>query len=303
MADTLISTAAELSLPPKIVNRIFTKVAGHSAIVKLSANTPIPFTGSKQFVFTMDDEVAIVGEGGAKPAGDAKFTGKTIVPIKVVYQHRVTDEFVFASEEDKINYLEAFADGFAKKIARGIDIMVFHGVNPATGSDASFKSTNSFDGIYASDLIEIDPDDFAATLDSTIGTLVDNDKNVTGLAFSASAGAAMAAVKENGVTQYPEFRFGGRPESFAGYDLDINNTVTFGGSKDMAIVGDFKNAFKWGYAKDMTLEVIEYGNPDGGTYDLKQSNEVCLRSEAYIGWGILDEDAFAVIAEDDDEGG
>ena len=43
-------------------------------------------------------------------------------------------------------------------------------------------------------------------------------------------------------------------------------------------------------------EVIEYGNPDGGSYDLKQANQVLLRTEAYIGWGILDPKAFARIA-------
>ena len=110
----------------------------------------------------------------------------------------------------------------------------------------------------------------------------------------------MGKVTANGIPQYPEFRFGGKPDTFAGYDIDINNTVAFGGSNDMAIIGDFRSAFRWGYAKNMTFEVIEYGNPDGGEYDLKQANEVCLRSEAYVGWGILDEDAFAVITAEAD---
>lgn len=303
MSDTVVSTAAELALPPKVVSEIYNKVKGHSAIARLSASEPIAFTGNKQFTFTMDSEVAIVGEGAAKPAGDAKFTPTTIIPLKVIYQHRVSDEFMHVSEENQIPYLEAFADGFAKKIARGLDIMAMHGVNPATGSDAAFKATNSFDGVYSEDVILIDADDFEVSLEAAITNLVNADVEVSGMAFSALAGSKLAAVKVNGVAQYPEFRFGGKPNKFAGYDLDINSTVTFGGSKDMAIVGDFRNAFKWGYAKNMTFEVIEYGNPDGGTYDLKQCNEVCLRSEAYIGWGILDKDSFAVIAEDDDEPG
>ena len=64
-----------------------------------------------------------------------------------------------------------------------------------------------------------------------------------------------------------------------------------------AIVGDFDNCFKWGYAKEIPLEVIEYGNPDNDAElgDLKGHNQVYLRAEAYIGWGIIVPEAFAII--------
>jgi hypothetical protein len=71
-------------------------------------------------------------------------------------------------------------------------------------------------------------------------------------------------VKVNGVVQYPEVRFGGKPTAFACYGCDVNSTVKYGvNTKDKAIIGDFKNAFKWGYAANMPLEIIEYGDPDG----------------------------------------
>ena len=41
--------------------------------------------------------------------------------------------------------------------------------------------------------------------------------------------------------------------------------------------------------------MIEYGDPDNSGYDLKGHNQVYLRGEAYIGWGILDKDAFALV--------
>ena len=41
------------------------------------------------------------------------------------------------------------------------------------------------------------------------------------------------------------------------------------------------------------MKTIEYGDPDGTGRDLQAYNEICLRAEAFIGWGILDEDAFA----------
>lgn len=63
-------------------------------------------------------------------------------------------------------------------------------------------------------------------------------------------------------------------------------------------VGDFANAFKWGYAKQIPIEIIPYGDPDGNG-DLKRTNQVFIRAEAWIGWGILDPSAFARI----DDGG
>ena len=99
------------------------------------------------------------------------------------------------------------------------------------------------------------------------------------------------------MAQYPEYRFGGNPDAFYGMGADVNSTVSVtgtatGSQTDHVIVGDFQNAFRWGYAKNIPLEVIEYGDPDG-LGDLKRTNEVVLRAEAFIGWGILDADSFA----------
>ena len=50
---------------------------------------------------------------------------------------------------------------------------------------------------------------------------------------------------------------------------------------------------KWGYAKQIPLEVIRYGDPDNSGKDLKGYNQVYLRAEIYLGWGILDKNSFA----------
>ena len=287
-----------LQLPEELVTEIFNKANGHSSIAKLSANKPLPFNGEKQFIFTMPGEASIVGEGEAKPnSGDATMTPVVIRPIKFVYQTRVSDEFVNGEEETQMNYLKSFGDGFAAKIARALDIAAMHGLNPKTGTAVADLATKNFDGVvtnlvtYAS----ATPDD---NLDAAVQAIVANGMAVNGMAVSPAFGAAMAQVKVQGVVQYPEFRFGGAPEKFAGYTLDMNTTVPVvaeGGNADHAIVGDFANAFRWGYSKNVPLEVIQYGDPDGTGRDLKQYNEICLRAEAYIGWGILDKDSFAII--------
>lgn len=69
----------------------------------------------------------------------------TIVPIKIEYGARVSDEFLYASEDAQMDVLSAFADGFAKKVAKGLDLMAFHGINPRTGSASGVIGTNHFD--------------------------------------------------------------------------------------------------------------------------------------------------------------
>jgi hypothetical protein len=115
----------------------------------------------------------------------------------------------------------------------------------------------------------------------------------------AFASALSQVSLSGGQRPYEDFMWGGNPGTIRGINADVNPTVAVSASTatllPYAYLGDW-NAFRWGYAANMPLEVIEYGNPDGGSYDLKQSNEVLLRTEAYIGWGILDPKAFARIA-------
>lgn len=283
--------------PANLVTEMFNSVVGHSALAKLSGAKPIPFAGETVFTFSMNGEVSIVGEGSNKPAGDADFTPVTIRPIKMVYQHRVSDEFVKLSEEARLPYLESFADGFSKKMARGLDIAAMHGLNPADLTDASFKATNSFDGLISNKVTYA-----AATvddnIDAAIAMVTGAERVVNGIAMSPTAGSDLSKIKVNGVVQYPEYRFGQNPEAFYGMGSDVNATVSKKKSgataTDHVIVGDFAEAFRWGYAENIPLEVIEYGDPDGQG-DLKRTNEVVLRSEAFIGWGILDANSFAIV--------
>ena len=60
-----------------------------------------------------------------------------------------------------------------------------------------------------------------------------------------------------------------------------------------AIVGDFRDGIRWGIQRQIPLEVIEYGDPDGAG-DLKRQNEVALRMEVVYAWHVLT-NRFAVV--------
>ena len=118
---------------PKLVRELFNKVTGKSSIAVLCGQTPVEFTGNKIMVFSMDQEIALVGEGEKRTHGGVNVEPVKIVPLEIEYGARVSARFMTASEEEQLDMLEAFSDGFSKKVARGIDIMAMHGVNPRTG--------------------------------------------------------------------------------------------------------------------------------------------------------------------------
>lgn len=277
---------------PETVKDLFTKVAGKSSLAKLAAQIPVAFNGNDIFTFSMDDEVNIVAEGGQKEAGSITCEPVSIVPIKVEYGARVTDEFMYASEEKQLEILKAFNEGYAKKVARALDIMAIHGVNPRTGAASALIGTNCFDkaGITA---IKYDATSIEENIEDAIAA-IGEQYDVNGAAVAKGFSSTLASLTVNGVKQYPELGWGANPGVVKGLAFDVNSTVSFKNSDDMALFGDF-TAFKWGFAKEIPMEIIPYGDPDQTGKDLKAHNQVYLRCETYIGWGILDKNAFSRI--------
>ena len=281
---------------PVVVQDLINKVKGHSSLAVLCGATPVSFNGNKEFQFSMNNEVDIVGEAAAKSEGGITLAPKTIVPIKFEYGARVSDEFMYATEEEKIEILKAFNEGFAKKVARGIDIAAFHGLNPRTGAASTVVGDNHFDHDVSQTVnyVAASADD---NVEAAIALIDAAEEEATGMAMAPTFRAALAALK-NGTNDrlYPDIAWGNNPGSINGMPVDVNNTVSFGtGTKDVAIVGDFANCFKWGFSKEIPLRVIEFGDPDNSGSDLAGHNQVYLRAEVYVGWAVLNGAAFARI--------
>lgn len=294
MADILSKGA---KFDPTLVKELFDKVKGKSSLAALCSQTPIAFNGQKEFIFTMDDEVDLVAENGKKTRGSVALDPVVIVPVKIEYGARISDEFIYASEEEQIDTLRNFANGFAKKAARGLDIMAFHGVNPRAKTASALIGTNHFDnGVTVIAQDPKSPKTPDALIEEAIAAVQGNEYDISGLTMAPSFRADLSKmVDTSGRKIYPDLAWGNAPTSMNGIQTVTNNTVSFNSSKDLAIVGDFASAFKWGYAKDIPLEIIQYGDPDNSGQDLKGYNQVYIRAELYLGWGILDKSAFAVI--------
>lgn len=279
---------------PELVKDLVNKVNGKSSLAKLSKSVPVPFNGRKEFTFSMDNEVDIVAENGKKSHGGISLEPVIITPIKFEYGARISDEFLYADEEEQLETLKAFNDGFAKKVAKGLDIAAMHGINPRTGQASTVVGDNHFDA-KATQKVTYSADAPDANIEAAIAMIEGSDGEATGMAISPAVRTALAAMtKSTGEKLYPDFAFGGKPANLGAYALDINKTVSYG-DVDQGIVGDFENMFRWGYSKEIPLEIIKYGDPDNSGKDLKGYNQIYIRAEVYLGWGILDGSAFARI--------
>ena len=285
------------NFPHELESELFSLIKGKSSMARLSGSEPLPFVGKDIFTFNFSNKLSIVGEGENKPAGDGVIAPVSMVPVKTEYQERITDEFMYASEEEQIEILRAFSDGFAKKLAEGLDIMAMHGLNPADNTASAIIGANSIDGKVTNVVNYV-----AASADVNINdaiTLLDSAGYMAnGIAMSPAMRGAIGAMTTNNGWKYPDFNFGAVPANLGVMQLDVNPTVAAiatGGKADHAIIGDF-NCFRWGIAKEIPLKVIEYGDPDGQG-DLQRKNEIVLRAEAYIGWAIMDKNAFSRVRE------
>lgn len=297
MADVLSKGAL---FPEDLIPDFVQKTRGASALAKLCASRPIPFNGMKEFTFQLDREVDVVAENGAKGKGGITVAPRTIIPLKIEYGARISDEFLYASEDAQLDYLSAFADGFAMKAAKGLDLMAFHGINPRTGTASTVIGDNHFDKQITQTVTYATGNTPDSAIEAAIAMVQASERDVNGLIMAPVFKSALAAqVKTDGSKLYPELAWGNSPSNINGLRAESTSNLSANASADRALVGDFGGSFRWGYAKQIPIEVIKYGNPDNDATlgDLKGHNQIYLRGELYLGWGILDNSAFALIKE------
>ena len=69
--------------PTELSNEVINLVRGKSSLAALSGQTPVPFNGLDIMTFSLDNEVDLVAENGAKSNGGASLGVVTMQPQKV----------------------------------------------------------------------------------------------------------------------------------------------------------------------------------------------------------------------------
>lgn len=269
------------------------------AVLSLLNETPTINVGDNApLVLSGRAKGALVHEGGAKPDNGRTVITKPFTTVKLVYSQRVTDEFLQWTEARQADFVSRLVSDWTRKsLPRDIDTVVLHGVDPnggtvdsnlsdyltKTGSHIAVPST----GTTASD---IDTD-----FGTAVAALAENGYQVGGVALSTDAAQKLATITEGNEKKYPGLGvFGLAGDTIAGKRAASTPEVGEYGGVEI-VLGDFDQLLL-GFAGNAEWKTIEYGNPDGGTYDLQQANQVCIRLELKFGFRVLDANAFAVVA-------
>ena len=286
-----------LTIPKQKIAPFLGKIKNGSAVAALSNPTPMTFGEGETWTFDIG-EAEYVGEGAQKGASTVTPTTKTVKPFKFHKTIRMNEEVMWADEDRKLGVIDQILAEIQPALSRALDFGVFHEINPATGVVVAAMNGGLTD---TTNLVEyVAADKPYVSLDAADALILADGFVPRDIALAPTYAAKFSSLRGTNSEQklYPNFRLGTEVSELDGHRASVSNTVSGAGviavdTKVLGFVGDF-SAIRWGIQKSIGLEVIRFGDPDGGG-DLKRKNQVAFRAEVVYGWGIADLNAFAKI--------
>ena len=295
---------AKVMLPKNIADGMVKEARTGSTVGQLSAREPQRFGETEYIIFNDFPKAEFVEEGAQKGSTKGGFTSVKSTPKKAQVTLRFNEEVQWADEDYQLGVLAELGDAGALALSRALDLGLYHRINPLSGAVISgwsnyLNATTKRVEITASS--EADQDIRAA-----VGLLVNSPTNwgVNGIALDPKMAWALSNLQSknadgspSGVQRYPNLGFGTNVTDFLGVPAATGNTVSgtpeAADTKLRAIVGDFQNGIRWGVQRELPVELIKFGDPDGQG-DLKRNNQIALRLEIVYGWYVFT-DRFAVV--------
>ena len=292
-------TTGSLSLPDHIMDPWLKKVQDGSTVASLSGAIPMKFGQGHAMTFDIG-EAEYVGEGANKGGSTITPTTQTVKPFKFHKTVRWTDEVKYADEDYQLGVITQILDLIQPALSRALDYGVFHEINPTGGAvvvamNGGLKDTaNSVEYVAADKpFVSLDAADALVLADGYVPRDIALDP-----AYAAKFAAYRNATTDQKI--YPDFRLSTAVSDLDGHRASVSKTVGAVGVAAVAttvlgFVGDF-STIGWGVQRALGIEMIEYGDPDGGG-DLKRNNQVAFRAEVLYGWGVADLNAIAKIVD------
>ena len=287
------TNTTNIKLPVEIAKDLVSKVADTSVIQTLSASSPAIFANRASILFTQDPEAEIVGESTQHSSQTVGLNPVDYIIKKLSVTVRFSNEVQWADEDSQLQIVDAIVDKSAAALGRGLDYLVFHGLNPATGMAAAGLTalTTGATTVTAT----TDP---AADLDA-LADAVDPGYSISGIGLSKAYASSLrkVRVKNTGLRMFPEIPINLNTGVVDGLAAATSNTVSGAlaktATKVLAVMGDF-NLIKWGIVRDINIETIETGDPDG-LGDLKRLGHIAYRAEVVYSYAVIDPKGFAVL--------
>jgi len=298
-----VLATTNLTLPRNIATGLFSKATTGSAVAALSGAEPQQFGEVTHMTLTGRPKAEYVGEGADKASTNATFGTKVVTPHKVQVTQRFNEEVLWADEDYQLGILDTLANEGGIALARALDLGVFHGINPLTGTTVA--SIVAGDRIATTtNAVEITTATLTApdmVIEQAAGLVIADGYVPNGIAFDPTYAWTIATARySDGRKKYPEVGFGQNITAFEGLQAFSSSTVSAtpeaANTNIKAIVGDW-SLLRWGVQRRIPVELIRFGDPDG-LGDLKRKNQIAIRSEVVYGIGIMSLDAFAKVLDD-----
>lgn len=282
------------SLPRNIADGMVSKTQAGSTVAALSGREAQRFGSTDIITFNDVPRAEFVEEGADKASSGGSFGVVTAAPHKAQVTMRFNEEVLWADEDYQLGVLNTLADAGSAALARALDLGLYYRVNPLTGN-AITGWTNYLNSttkrVEAGAAADVD-------VEAAVGLVLAGGSSVNGMALDPSYSWTLATARyDDGRKKYPELGFGTSISNFEGINASVSDTVSArpetAGNGVKAILGDFQSGIRWGVQRDIPLELIKYGDPDGQG-DLKRKNQIALRLEIVYGWYVF-ADRFAVI--------
>lgn len=295
---------SQVLLPRNIADGMIEQARTLSALARLSSREPMRFGSTDYIIFNDFPKAEFLDEGADKSSTSGGFTSVTSKPYKAQVTMRFNQEVQWQDEDYQLGVLNELAAAGQVALSRALDLGAFHRINPLTGSVIS-GWTNYLDATGNKVTHDGDADD---DLREAIGLLVNASPSwgVNGLAIDPKYAWDLASLKytygagaDASQMRYPQLGFGTNITDFLGLPAAQGDTVS--GTPEAtdtmvrAIVGDFQNGVRWGVQRELPVELIQFGDPDGQG-DLKRKNQIALRLEIVYGWYIFPERFAEIVA-------
>lgn len=284
----------QIKLPVSVATEIVNKAKDTSTIAFLSPSTPQIFSDADYLVFNGKSEAEVVAEGAVKNSYEQTVDSVVAKRFKVQTTTRVTSELQWADEDNQLQIIRSIQADQAAALGRALDYVIYHAINPKTGTALS-----GFNPLSTSAVQVTDGDDDISNVDALADALNDS-YDINGVALSKTWASRLRKLRvpSTGMRFYPEIPLNLQAGSLDGITAatsgTVNGRLAKTPTKVLAFMGDF-SLIKWGMVRDLTSEIIAYGDPDQTGVDLKAHNQIAYRTEAMYAFAVIDPHAFAVL--------
>ncbi|AYD80992.1 major capsid protein [Mycobacterium phage Rajelicia] len=308
-------------LPKEIVGPIFDKAQESSLVLRLGENIPISYGETIIPTTVKRPEVGQVGvgtsneqrEGGTKPLSGTAWDTRSVSPIKLATIVTVSEEFARMNPAGLYTKLQG---DLAYAIGRGIDLAVFHGKSPLTGSalqgidtDNVIANTTNVDYLQTGTTPLLD-----RFLDGYDLVSANTDVDFNGWAadprYRARLLRSQAYRDANGNVDPTRINLAAATGDLLGLPVQFGKAV--GGdlgaatdSKVRVVGGDFSQ-LKYGFADEIrvkmsdTATLTDNTSPTPQTVSMWQTNQIAILIEVTFGWLLGDKQAFIKFVDDED---